>query len=513
MGGKSGNKKSATASKKTKNTRMSEKKEKDISVRENGRSAQVPGNTITGTSSAENSLRPPESRNWCFTMFNKTSQECINSLGDFTNFYNFIIEKAPSTDKLHCQGFFQLKRKNNINFLKKKICKSAHFEIMRASYDDNMRYTSKLDTIVEGPFTSGKFIQRGERTDLGKIFEEIKSNGLSDNIVFSETYLKYSNSIDKMAAKAKKNKANVHNKEKFENFTLYEHQKALESLILAQDDRKILWVYDPLGSIGKTTLCLYMQTKHNAFLCSNGSTKDIFTAYDYQDIVCFNFVRSEDIVINYTVIENLKDGIIFKQKYDSAIITRAPVKVAIFSNFPPSLEKLSSDRWTYISFEDNIMKLVKVENDTPKDRSKIKISLELQNEVYKSNEIIKSKHEKEKRRILEIIESKFDKMMADVPADVLADVHADVHAGNKYVHLPLPNEKANKNSSENNIQDSNIHLEVELESNNDQNDHYDIMFDENDDEFIPDDNIEDKIASIVDDDLDERLRDFNLSFD
>jgi len=80
-------------------------------------------------------------------------------------------------------------------------------------------------------------------------------------------------------------------------------------------------------------------------MVTNGKCADIAHAYNYEEIVVFDFSREQEERINYQIIEKFKDGRIFSPKYDSKCKVFKGARVIVFSNFDPDKSKLSEDRW------------------------------------------------------------------------------------------------------------------------------------------------------------------------
>ncbi|KAK3100423.1 hypothetical protein FSP39_019735 [Pinctada imbricata] len=136
-----------------------------------------------------------------------------------------------------------------------------------------------------------------------------------------------------------------------EEMMLRPWQRQVRRHILQQDDRQILWINDEVGGQGKSTLAKYMMGE-GAMYATNASTHNFAFAYKEQPVVIFDYVRDDQTAINYGVLENLKNGMIFSSKYESQVKRFKPAKVAVFANFPPDREKLSADRWVVFDLVD-----------------------------------------------------------------------------------------------------------------------------------------------------------------
>lgn len=118
------------------------------------------------------------------------------------------------------------------------------------------------------------------------------------------------------------------------------------------NDRTVLWVHSKAEEqAGKTTLAKQLAVHDGALYLSNGSDADLARAYDGQEIVCFNFTKTQDEWVNYSAMEALKDGAIFSSKYDSGSKIFAPPSVVVFANFLPNTDCMAKDRWEIYSVE------------------------------------------------------------------------------------------------------------------------------------------------------------------
>ena len=116
--------------------------------------------------------------------------------------------------------------------------------------------------------------------------------------------------------------------------------------LLAQDDRKVMWIVDEKGGLGKSAFARYIIMNHDAFWTECGRTADIACAYEGQRIAVFDFGRSEDSTYwPYRSLESMKNGAIFSGKYESQMKLGEPVQVIVMSNVYPDISKLSMDRW------------------------------------------------------------------------------------------------------------------------------------------------------------------------
>jgi len=123
------------------------------------------------------------------------------------------------------------------------------------------------------------------------------------------------------------------------------------------DDQTIHWVVDLKGNSGKTTLtkslclrrkdCIYMTDK------SSDMKYGVWKWLEKNDlnIILVDLARSQEYFVSYQGIEEMKNGIFYNTKYESAMCIYNPPHVVVFANFEPDYEKLSADRWNIIQIE------------------------------------------------------------------------------------------------------------------------------------------------------------------
>lgn len=85
------------------------------------------------------------------------------------------LEQGSDTDKVHVQGYIQLKRGQRLSWLKTNISKTAHWEVQRGTNQQAREYCQKLDTQIAPPKECGIFADKaGARTDLNSYRDAIK---------------------------------------------------------------------------------------------------------------------------------------------------------------------------------------------------------------------------------------------------------------------------------------------------------------------------------------------------
>lgn len=138
-----------------------------------------------------------------------------------------------------------------------------------------------------------------------------------------------------------------HLKRKTLNYVLRGWQTEAYQSLLGQNDREVLWVWEPRGEMGKTEFGLFLAANHDAYLWTGGKSSDFSQAYGKSLagwVVC-NLPKGSEDFVQYQVFEMLKDGFMFSPKYDSQNLYFVPPKVLVLANFPPKRELCLQGRY------------------------------------------------------------------------------------------------------------------------------------------------------------------------
>lgn len=265
-----------------------------------------------------------KSRAYCFTYNNPSGsaeqfRKCLESVG--VKEYVFQEEMGSC---LHWQGVLRFENPRGIKW-QDLLPKGIHWERCR-NWRNSVKYCSKLDTRVRGPWTN------------------IKG-------------LKYRKSVV----------------DPLEGKDLYMWQRDAKSLvsgpqgapsgwgdrICVPDDRKIYWFWDEKGCSGKSALCKHLKLKFGkSVMTCAGKTGDINYAVAERlnsghdiEILLIDIPRSNIDYVNYGAIEKIKDGYVFSGKYESCEVVFNSPHVLVFANSPPHVHNMSLDRWVIKEIE------------------------------------------------------------------------------------------------------------------------------------------------------------------
>lgn len=119
------------------------------------------------------------------------------------------------------------------------------------------------------------------------------------------------------------------------------------------NNRDVIWVYDRIGNIGKSTFTTHLyDTKPNTIFIDGVDKKDIINGIfnfkleiNHSSIVMLDIPRHAGNHVCYSAIESIKNGLIFNQKYETGSRRFNSPHIIIFANEPPVITQLSLDRW------------------------------------------------------------------------------------------------------------------------------------------------------------------------
>lgn len=261
-------------------------------------------------------------RGWVFTL-NNWSEEEYDTLTQL--FYNesdsFIIGKeiAPTTGTPHLQGYVYFSNPRYFNALK-DINKRIRWAKAKGTKQQNANYCGEDGQYLSHNMPTVK--PKKKKKSLSETLNRFKQEVLSDE---------YNN----------------------DNVTWKPFQDLLLNIINNKpNNRWIYWFYENKGNTGKTYIEKYIACKYNVILM-DGKKDNIFhqvfkhieDTQTMPEICIANVTRNGLEYINYDVLENLKDGVIFSGKYEGGKLIFKHPHVICLSNHLPDINSLSLDRW------------------------------------------------------------------------------------------------------------------------------------------------------------------------
>lgn len=287
-------------------------------------------------------------KKWCFTLNNPTEGE-KQALADLCESehvtYAVIGREVGDTGTPHLQGFVWFAQRKSINQAKALIGNRAHLEITHGTAQQASDYCKK----------DGDFDEYGSMTDGGnkesfaaltRWMESLDHRPTENEILaeFPGLFGRYHASVLRI-----RNLLRPSSPQSVQG-DLRQWQADLEELLLADpDDRTVHFRIDESGESGKTWFTRYWLKKFPAesqYLRS-GKRDDLAHAIDETKLYFFIDVpRGGMEHFQYSIVEYLKDGMIFSPKYNSTTkMTGRNVHVVVFCNEWPDMNALSADRY------------------------------------------------------------------------------------------------------------------------------------------------------------------------
>lgn len=73
-----------------------------------------------------------------------------------------------------------------------------------------------------------------------------------------------------------------------------------------QPSRKVTWVWDASGNVGKSFLADWFEVWRGAYIVTGGKFNDIAYAFDLQEYVVFDYSRAQEDKFPYKLLEDFK---------------------------------------------------------------------------------------------------------------------------------------------------------------------------------------------------------------
>ncbi len=265
--------------------------------------SQANSSELGNTRPTQKAKKDTRSRKWIFTWNNYTEQNCIDMkewCSSQCKNSGFGREIAPTTGTPHLQGFWVFKNQKYFSQIKKKWPRVS-YRMMKGTESQNLKYYSK-----DGNYTQHESWKDKLHAQLLKRY---------DDVVWKEW-----------------------------------QQLVLDHINTVANNRDILWIWERKGNVGKSFLAKYIVLKYDCII-ADGKKANIFNqvkaSLDNEKepkIVLLDIPRHNLEYINYGVLEQLKDGLIYSGKYEGGICAFNYPHLIVFANEPPNMNALSKDR-------------------------------------------------------------------------------------------------------------------------------------------------------------------------
>lgn len=294
-----------------------------------------------------------QAKRWVFTINNYSDEDVarLNALGD-TVTYLVYGDEVGENGTPHLQGFVIFDRSTRFNLAKERIGANAHIEVTRGTSEQAANYCKK-----DGSFTEyGSLPQsQGKRSDWDKYREWVLELGRRPTrrelaSTFPSLYARYSRKCFEIAD------AFLPAPRLVDQPPRVGWQEDLRNSIGdcgSAPPRQIAFVVDPHGGGGKSWFCQYCLSMfpERTQVLRIGKRDDLAYAIDEsKDIFLVDVPRNQMTFLQYSVLEMLKDQMVFSPKYESTFkILRFKPYVIVLCNEAPDMNELTADRYNIIN--------------------------------------------------------------------------------------------------------------------------------------------------------------------
>jgi len=298
---------------------------------------------------------------WCFTINNPTPDDDDRLLSLSTQVrYLIYAYEVGENGTPHWQGyvvFFTNQRTAAVS----RLLPRAHLQIARGDSKQNRDYVTKPNKDADGnevskpPETIHEFGEQPPVRGQAKVAESVRFRDWVLASVAKPTPADVAREFPTLFLRSGRTQTLID--------ALWDlpatppglpyrpHQQALADILDAPaDSRKIIFVVDPAGNKGKSYFAhsYYRSRPSDVQLLSAGKRDDLAFAIDERkSVFIFDLPRSTSEFLQYSILEQLKNGIIFSNKYESRM-KQLPYgresHVVVMMNEYPDVSKLSSDR-------------------------------------------------------------------------------------------------------------------------------------------------------------------------
>jgi len=286
------------------------------------------------------------SSRWCFTLNNPTAAE-TQVYNDFLSSdqvrYAVVGSEVGESGTPHLQGFLILHSPRRLAWINEKLPRS-HKERARGTSQQAADYCKK-DGIFEewGSLPDAQ----GTRSDITRFREwvaEQETRPTQRQIAneFPGLFLRYPRLTELVE--------HLRERPVLQLGELRPWQLELETFLDTEaDDRSVNFYVNPEGNAGKSWFVRYMVTKKpdDVQFLSIGKRDDLAYAIDEnKSIFIFDVPRFGMEHFQYSVLEKLKDQLVFSSKYASRVkVLPKPVHVIVFCNEQPNMAAMTGDRY------------------------------------------------------------------------------------------------------------------------------------------------------------------------
>lgn len=290
-------------------------------------------------------------RRWVFTLNNPTVEEVDEVREAFQApfiTYGVFGREVGANGTPHLQGFFILSRSQRLSYVRRRVNARAHYECAVGTSFQAASYCKKdgdYEEVGEPPVDAGRRSDIDAFVEWGEQF--ISENGRAPTspevaVERPREYLRFPRAVALFQRRAPPPSLRVGNPRQW--------QIDLEMLLEVEaDDRTVRFYVDSDGGKGKTWFQQYYVTKfpRRAQVLGIGKRDDLAYSLDVsKSVFFFNVARDGMQYLQYTILEQLKDRMVYSSKYHSVMKTfHHNNHVIVFCNEAPDMTKMSADRY------------------------------------------------------------------------------------------------------------------------------------------------------------------------
>lgn len=303
-----------------------------------------------------------QSKRWVFTLnnYDQSHLDRIAALGGGVGgngiVYLVVGKEVGESGTPHLQGFVVCETNQRLNAIRSLLAiGNPHFEPARGTSCEAATYCCK----------DGDFSEFGERPLAGRhkspsvsdFCAYVRSTFQTSNLPpthreiaqsFPSLYLRYG--PDKLLSLS----AHLLPSPELESAPLRPWQLDLERQLNEEpDDRSVIFVVDEEGGKGKSYFARWYYSKYpdRTQLLGVGKRDDIALAVDVsKQVFIFNVPRLSIEFLQYSILEMMKDRVIFSPKYSSTTkIMSGKVHVLVLTNEQPDFAKMTEDRYKIVN--------------------------------------------------------------------------------------------------------------------------------------------------------------------
>jgi len=296
--------------------------------------------------------------NWVFTLNNWIDDDVTRlralAASDRVHYLVFGREIAPTTGTPHLQGYIQFGRTVRGSVVKRLISSrvQVHVERVVGTTEQASAYCKKDGDYEE--FGTLKPSLAGRRSDWADYIEWVQALGRMPSkreiILFSPSlWSRYSSACLEIAEANLPAIDLVGDEVPRPGFqTMLSEKVASDN----HDPRKVYFVVDEKGNCGKSWFTRWAMTHHanKTQVLRIAKRDDLAYSIDpTKEVFLFDVPRNQMMYLQYSVLEMLKDRLVYSPKYKSGlkVLTKIPL-VIVFSNEDPNRTEMSADRYKVI---------------------------------------------------------------------------------------------------------------------------------------------------------------------